>query len=1138
MAHRVTVPYTKIRGFTLLLSVLSSIVFASSLHWQSNNNLYIATQYERFWQETVQRVNLGDQNATGNAIHRWKNRPITFSRGINQNGAETIVSWPRNALNQGVSASSHLAFSLIRDLTLGEVSNLDPEACTVFAKYLDPTQLQSVSTECTARLVANCNNPLVRGNSALSLRGIPYSWFVGELGIHLFTALHDHGLLSNLPAITLSTLFSTERFCSLLRAEHIGSVETPEYPLKSLAPECVAKMQNLDCVPLAPAIVGAMGPAAFSKMGVLVHADTFKRMSAIQYASYGQDVPELPRKQCAGRLEWQDLLANVDYLKGLPRLFEPYDVAYPIPDVSLTKEIFAELADHSPAIAGRLLVVLPVLPDDILSLCGPRALYSLRAYKCLQFIDSGIDVLGDLNHHSNSRQIIENIPSEYCKHLSLEDYLKYKWIRASLSSECREKLPFKTDPEAIKQAPEMADENYKAELFPNEQRHFTTEEELGALVTDIAWVPCSVHNTHADLECSQGLFSVPLDYESPNGEWINVEVYRYIFIGANPTSQVIMLAGGPGGSVFRYKSCTDKILRRTYDSTAVYYYEHRGLGANGFKPDHISARPLHDIISTAPFDMKYLTVENAALDVSLFAKAIKRDIPATSTQVGLFGVSYGAALAHHVVQLFPNMFDFAVLAGVPSIPGETGIDNYNGLLLHCQMDEFCRSKIGTVADFKAVLKEVASNRHLNQCTEYFHETLRLEEQWTVGRRIRSIGEQLISDLTNAMTARLLLPVIKSTFDCQNYSIYKCALHSVMNLRTSAYPPVPLKKPTGHHKKDESNDTILDVVSLDYRLKDMKFDIIGAQEKQLELFSSLTKEDSTYDTYRRAGECLAGRRLSQIKPAVTRKTFFIIFQNLLDLVTPFQAGENLFAKIEAPQKWLIRTDSHQHSYSEVLMAILVQGATFGGNIMFNELQAKVGTTDIGLPGFWDLSSLPAVKGIWDIVSDIKHKTEAPIVPPRIMKVGSIKIAQFRSIMASFRNRLTWGPSKEASPTVNVTVGWFVPGKNGIKMNKFQPKGTQSIRHIIVFPRIDESRQQLIQRLFGIIDQLQCSVYVLCAKAAIKADPENLSLITRELLLFATAIRNNDPDIMFQMDQPPDDPELPLKMAQLFPGLFIA
>jgi hypothetical protein len=53
-----------------------------------------------------------------------------------------------------------------------------------------------------------------------------------------------------------------------------------------------------------------------------------------------------------------------------------------------------------------------------------------------------------------------------------------------------------------------------------------------------------------------------------------------------------------------------------------------------------------------------------------------------------------------------------------------------------------------------------------------------------------------------------------------------------------------------------------------------------------------------------------------------------------------------------------------------------------------------------------------------------------------------------------------------------------------------------------------------------------------------DPEDLSESTRELMLFAAAIRNSNPDITFQIDESPDYPELPLKTARLFPDLFTA
>ncbi|PJF18928.1 hypothetical protein PSACC_01249, partial [Paramicrosporidium saccamoebae] len=942
----------------------SNFVSGSRLHSQSRDYSDHSAQYERFWGKVLQRINLGDQDAVWEARQHWKSHPVSFTKGISRTGAETIAATrSTGAPEYTISGSLRPHSSLFYDLNLEEVAHLKPEAYTVFMQFFNSVQLQTVSSKSLEHLVNYYERSPMDPSQAMPVQDIPYNWLTGKFGNRLFTALHINGLLYKLPATTLKRLLSTERFCSLLKAEYIGFVEAPGYPLKFLAPECVAQIRNLDSVALAPEVVRAMNPAAFSKVKADIHPGTILEMSKLQQILFNYNEFRFQEMDRAGRINWQDLISTVDNFKKLPRVFEPYDIAYPIPRVSLTKEIFAALTKHSPAIAGRLLVVIPILPDDILSLCDPEALHNLRAYKCLQPINSGIDVLGVLDYHLNSRQIIANIPSDYCRHLSLDDYVKYTWIRASLSRGCRAKLHFKTNPHAIKQAPELADENYVAELFPNEQNHFTTEEELAVLATAIAWSPCETF-PHPSVECSQGLLSVPLDYESPSGEWINVDVYRYVLESSTPKSKVIMLAGGPGGSLFHYLPTTVQVLLDTNGSVAAYHYEHRGKGTQGFPSDHISTRSLYNIISTAPFDMRYLTVENAALDVSLLAKATECDFPTAGIQIGLYGVSYGAALAHHAVQLFPNMFDYAVIAGVPPIPQETDIYNYNGLLLHCQLDQFCRSKIGTVDNFKAVLNRIASNRHLNQCTGYFYEQLKIEEQWTLSRKIRSIGEQLVLSPTDAMSARLLLPIIKSTFDCRHFGVYKRKFDAAMSLKKqSIYEPIPVTTRTEHGGQFDGNHTLLSIVSLDYRLKDIKFNAIKAQEDHLELFPIINCTSIARNAYSHVGECLAGRRISRIKPAVTGKTFFVVAQNLLDLITPLDAGSDLFAKIEAPHKWLVRMDNLQHCYPDAFMANLIKGAALDGSGISSGLQSEIDAIDLPIPNFWELTDLPEIEGIW-------------------------------------------------------------------------------------------------------------------------------------------------------------------------------
>ncbi|PJF18917.1 Alpha/beta hydrolase [Paramicrosporidium saccamoebae] len=1121
MTRQVTLPYALMLGSVLLFSILPNPSFASGSQSLYNDYPDNTTQHEEFWGEVLQKVNLGIQSAASEAIIHWSNRPTSFIKEINRTGAENLVSLPYSDFSRGIPASPSRVFSPIQTLTLEEVTNLDPEACTVFAKYLDPTQLQSVSKECTERLIANCEDLSMYKNSALLLDHIPDNWIMEESGDSLFAVLHINGLLSKLSFIKLSSLLSTERFCSLLKAEYMDLLGTPEYPLKFLSPECVAQIQNLDSVALTPAVVHGLSPMAFSKVEKDIHPGTISEMSEQQKLAYDYNESGFQAMDRAGHLYWPYLLSTVDNLRILPRVFEPYDIAYPIPEISLTKEIFAALAEHSPAIAGRLLVVLPILPDDILSLCGPDVLDSLRAYRCFQPINSGIDVLGILDHHPNSRQIIENISSDYCKSLSLENYVKYTWIRASLSSECREKLHFKTDPYAITQAPELADENYVPKLLPNEQNRPLTEEELAPFVADIAWTSCNT-SPHPNVKCSQGLLSGISDHDPVNSGLLNVEVYRYTLKGVTPTSKVIMLAGGPGGSVLHLASLTNQVLSDAKGSVAVYHYEHRGIGTNGFQPDHISARSLHGIIFAAPFDMKYLTVENAALDVSLFAKAIERDFPTIGTRIGLLGVSYGAMLAHHVVQLFPNMFDFAVIAGVPPIPEETGVYDYNGLLLHCQLDEFCRSKIGTAADFEAVIKEVASNRHLNQCTEYLHETLEFKEQWTVGAKIRLIGEQLVPKPTEAMSVRLLLPMIKSTFDCLNVDVYKGTLDAVINLTKPTFTSTPVTTMSRHDDRSNGNASILGVVSLDYRLKDMKFDLIKAQEDHFKLFPIVRLTGIARDAYSRVGECLAGRRISQIKPAVTGKTIFVIAQNLLDLVTPFGAGRELFAKIEAPQKWFIRMNNLEHYYPDKAMANLIQGAALGGSSILSNLQSDIDAADVPIPNFWELTDLPGIKGIWDIVSDIEHKAE---------------ITQFRPILALFKEKIVWQGPAQLSPQIAVELGTSPTGMSKAIISKFQLSGSQPTCHVIMTRLVTEGVQSIVWRLNNILGQTQCAVYdITTLPPAEDFDPERLPDKICELALLATAIQNSNPGATVRMDQSPEEPELPLKMAQLFPDLF--
>jgi hypothetical protein len=84
---------------------------------------------------------------------------------------------------------------------------------------------------------------------------------------------------------------------------------------------------------------------------------------------------------------------------------------------------------------------------------------------------------------------------------------------------------------------------------------------------------------------------------------------------------------------------------------------------------------------------------------------------------------------------------------------------------------------------------------------------------------------------------------------------------------------------------------------------------------------------------------------------------------------------------------------------------------------------------------------------------------------------------------------------------------------------------------------EQAKNFVKRVKSTVEETQCAVYSLKKlPITVNPDPGYLSNHIRELALFATALQNSNPDMIFRMDDCPEDPDLSMKMAKLFPTLF--
>lgn len=230
-----------------------------------------------------------------------------------------------------------------------------------------------------------------------------------------------------------------------------------------------------------------------------------------------------------------------------------------------------------------------------------------------------------------------------------------------------------------------------------------------------------------ETECAR--VPVPLDWEAPDGERIEILVSRRPAPAQPARAQLVLVTGGPGNSGHHFAG--DGTLDQLADvrpDTDVYVIEHRGVGYStqltcpeqqadsspggaAVTADEIPACARY-IDDSYDGGLSGFSVSNAARDIRHVLSLARED----GKRQFVYGVSYGTYLVQRFLRLFPDEVDGAVLDSVA-----TPEEKFNAYDVHadpvamrmaerCAASPACAEKLGvdpwaTIRDTVAALEQ-------------------------------------------------------------------------------------------------------------------------------------------------------------------------------------------------------------------------------------------------------------------------------------------------------------------------------------------------------------------------------------------------------------------------------------------------
>ncbi len=402
----------------------------------------------------------------------------------------------------------------------------------------------------------------------------------------------------------------------------------------------------------------------------------------------------------------------------------------------------------------------------------------------------------------------------------------------------------------------------------------------------IAWSPFT-----------NGFVNVPTNYRDPNcSSRVGIRVRRHTDgLVLNKAVHVILVDGGPGGRT-RFNNHRYKFK----DYVVFYTFDHRGVGDSGSEglKKKANERSFHDL------KPEFVTMHNTAMDIGVIVNSIRKQFP--NARIIVEGSSYGAQLSAKYNDILPNGAEAIVADGAPGIFGLTQPDSFHEYIRDCELDLFCRSKMGTdvTETMNHAIKRVMQ-RDTNACTITFHHhgrSLCGDACKDGPLPLRSILHGILYPSSKNSKYRshgdkslvqILFPLIKATSDCTDVRLYRKTVfkmfkktgrtESIQRVSLSVFKLVQFMDIRGFNESTPPSDPPHDLASLFWTNDDAR--IWQGIKSMFPLASNMV----------RSGE----------KPPNTSYTEWFSLSCRKDTVAPPNASYDLMKKTEAPLKrWLL------------------------------------------------------------------------------------------------------------------------------------------------------------------------------------------------------------------------------------------
>ncbi len=243
-----------------------------------------------------------------------------------------------------------------------------------------------------------------------------------------------------------------------------------------------------------------------------------------------------------------------------------------------------------------------------------------------------------------------------------------------------------------------------------------TTGEPGIEPVPLSWYPCPTFTGGAGLDAECAEVMVPLDWDEPDGEQIELFVKR--LGGGNGSHQMWMLMGGPGGSGVGYEAQGSDLASN--DGLDIYLLDHRGTGRSsrlscsaegpmspsgpGIEGGKYSDC-LDELVDTWGDGLNHFTTTQASRDLGFVIDSSLSEVGEQIVHV--FGGSYGTYWAHRYLQVFPDQADAVSMLGVAA-PGfdfrywERDFNDASEKYLDaCTADAYCNAQLGPDAVMRA-----------------------------------------------------------------------------------------------------------------------------------------------------------------------------------------------------------------------------------------------------------------------------------------------------------------------------------------------------------------------------------------------------------------------------------------------------